>query len=106
MATDKEVEKKRNRVESLREKLAEVNAPITTASENDIQLKMLEREENELQAQIDEAQATNKARHKDGGDPIAFAQALLRRDEEIVQERDKQVAEAAAPATTAERKES
>jgi hypothetical protein len=108
MATDKEVEKRQKEVAALRDKLTEERAGTTTdaTSDNDITLKQLDREAEELQAQIDEAQATRKLLHPDAQDPIAYAQSLLRRDEEAVVETDTQVAESVTktPDKPAERK--
>lgn len=78
--TDKDLEQKRNRVEKLREQIAEAEAKAAAAVQdqnNAIEAASLDAEAARLEAQLNAAKERAKAASKDGTGPLAAVTAQL-----------------------------
>lgn len=105
MATEKDVEKAQERVAKLRTELADKRASVATTTEqqNEVYVDQLQREEDVLKREIAEVEAEKSRQHKDGANPLAFAQATLVRDEIVVDRTDEKVNTNAAATTGKEK---
>lgn len=98
MATEKDVEKAQERVAKLRTELADKRASVATTSEqqNEVYIDQLKREEDVLRREIAEIEADKSRQHKDAANPLAFAEAILVRDEIVPDRVDDKTTNAAA----------
>lgn len=89
MATDEEVEKAKDRVAELRQKLATAeSSSVDTEANNDVTMYELNREADSLKAQISEAEAIQGRQHENARNPMEFAAAMLTREDSKSQPED------------------
>lgn len=105
MATEKDVEKAQERVAKLRRDLADKRASVatTTDQQNDVYIDQLNREEDVLKRELAEIEADKSRQHKDAANPLAFAEAILVRDEIVADKADEKVNTNAAATTGKEK---